>query len=134
MSELRNLCFAPFAPQRRLHKRWGARCRLRAGLRQSRLRLVGSSTRPRRPIVLENVTMRLRVQCYAGRKADERPLRFQLNDHEYVVEEVVDRWYGPEHAFFKVRANDGNLYIIRHQASVPDGGWELVSFRQTKPA
>ena len=27
------------------------------------------------------VTMRLRVHCYAGRKADERPLRFQLNKH-----------------------------------------------------
>jgi hypothetical protein len=77
--------------------------------------------------------MRVHVQCYAGRKADERPLRFQLNDHEYMVEEVVDRWHGPEHAFFKVRADDGNLYIIRHQTSVPDGDWELVSFRQTKP-
>lgn len=78
--------------------------------------------------------MNLQVQCYAARKADERPVRFQLNDREYLVEEVVDQWYGPEHVFFKLRASDGNLYILRHQTSAPDGGWELVSFRQTRPA
>ena len=78
--------------------------------------------------------MRLDVQCYAGRKADERPLRFELNDREYLVEEVLDQWYGPEHQFFKLRADDGNLYILRHQTSVPNAEWELVSFRQTKPA
>ena len=32
--------------------------------------------------------MRLHVVCYSGRKEDERPLRFQLDDHEYFVEEV----------------------------------------------
>jgi hypothetical protein len=77
--------------------------------------------------------MRLQVQCYAGHKSDERPLRFQLNDHEYSVEEVLDQWYGPDHAFFKLRANDGNIYILRRQTSVPAGDWELVSFRQSKP-
>jgi len=53
--------------------------------------------------------LNLRVQCYAGRKADERPVRFQLGDHEYVVEEIVDQWYGPDGTFYKVRADDGNL-------------------------
>ena len=76
--------------------------------------------------------MRLHVQCYAGRKGDERPLRFRLNEHEYLVEEVVDQWYGPEHEFFKLRADDCNLYIFRHQTSVPDGEWELVSFREIR--
>jgi hypothetical protein len=73
--------------------------------------------------------MRVRVECYAGRKADERPVRFRLDGHEYMVEEVTDQWYGPEHAFFKVRANDGKVYILRHETAVPDGGWDLVSFR-----
>jgi hypothetical protein len=39
-------------------------------------------------------------------------------------------WYGPEHVFFKVRADDGRLYILRHEPSVPDGEWKLVSFRE----
>lgn len=56
--------------------------------------------------------MTLRVRCYAGRKADERPVWFQLADNEYMVEEVLDQWYGPNETFYKVRADDGNLYIF----------------------
>jgi len=54
--------------------------------------------------------MKLRVECYAGGRADERPIRFQLDSNVYMVEEVLDQWYGPSDAFFKVRADDGNLY------------------------
>ena len=80
---------------------------------------------------LRDNTERMRVDCYSGRKADERPVRFRLDGREYLVEEVLDQWYGPEHAFFKIRADDGNLYILRHQTSVPDGEWDLVSFRKS---
>lgn len=75
--------------------------------------------------------MKLQVECYSGRKADEKPVRFRLDGNEYVVEEVLDQWYGPEDVFFKLRADDGNLYILRHQTSVPEGEWELVSFRKS---
>jgi len=78
----------------------------------------------------DNCDMHVQVECYAGRKADERPRRFRLAEHEYTVEEVLDTWYGPEHVFFKIRADDGCLYILRHETSVPDGDWELVSFRE----
>ena len=73
--------------------------------------------------------MRLQVQCYAGSKADERPVRFRLKDRDFIVEEVLDQWYGPGDAFFKVRADDGNLYILRHNP--PTDEWSLESFRQT---
>jgi hypothetical protein len=73
--------------------------------------------------------MKVQVQCYAGRAADERPVRFRLEEHEYMVEEVLDQWYGPEHLFFKVRADNGKVYILRRATSVPDGEWDLVSFR-----
>ena len=72
--------------------------------------------------------MKLLVESYAGRKADERPIRFQLGDRTYQVDEVLDQWYGPEHAFFKVRADDGNLYILRHDER--GGEWRLESFRK----
>ncbi|MBZ5594216.1 MAG: hypothetical protein LAP39_18400 [Acidobacteriia bacterium] len=74
--------------------------------------------------------MKVRVECYSGRKADERPVRFQLDGRDYVVEEVLDRWYGPRDAFFKVRADDGNLYILRQDQSTPEGLWHLESFRR----
>ena len=38
-----------------------------------------------------------------------------------MVEEVLDQWYGPSDAFYKVRADDGNLYILRRETSTPDG-------------
>ena len=43
-----------------------------------------------------------------------------------MVEEVLDQWYGPEDAFYKVRADDGNLYILRRETSTLDGTWHLV--------
>ena len=70
--------------------------------------------------------MKVQVECYAGRKADERPVRFRFDEHEHSVDEVLDSWYGPDHVFFKLRADDGNLYILRHETSVP-GDWELIS-------
>ncbi len=74
--------------------------------------------------------MKVQVECYSGRKADERPLRFRLDEHAYRVEAVLDQWYGPEDVFFKLRADDGIVYILRRQTSAPDGDWELVSFRE----
>jgi hypothetical protein len=74
--------------------------------------------------------MKLEVDCYSGRTADERPVRFRLAGHEYMVEEMLDQWYGPSDVFFKVRADDGNLYILRRVTSTPDGLWHLESFRQ----
>ena len=47
-----------------------------------------------------------------------------------MVEEVLDQWYGPQDVFYKVRADDGNLYILRQQTSEPDKLWDLVSFRR----
>lgn len=74
--------------------------------------------------------MQLEVECYSGHKADERPVRFRLDRREYLVEELLDHWYGQDDEFFKVRADDGNLYILRHETSAPEGCWHLVSFRQ----
>lgn len=72
----------------------------------------------------------MQVECYSGHKADERPLRFRSEGHEYRIEQILDQWYGPDHAWYKVRADDGNVYFLRHRTSEPDGAWEMVSFRK----
>ena len=74
----------------------------------------------------------MRVHCYAGHKADERPVRFELGGREYVVEEIIDRWYGPSDAFFKVRADDGNLYTLSHPVGSSEAHWQLESFRTAR--
>jgi len=35
--------------------------------------------------------MKLEVDCYSGRAADERPVRFRLEDCQYMVEEILDQ-------------------------------------------
>jgi hypothetical protein len=74
--------------------------------------------------------MRLRVECHAGYKAYERPIRFHMNEADYFVEEVLDQWYGPDDAYFKVRADDGNIYILRRSTSTAEGAWTLESYRR----
>jgi hypothetical protein len=45
----------------------------------------------------------VQVESYAGWKAAERPVRFRFDEHEYMIEEVLNSWYGPEHVFFRVQ-------------------------------
>ena len=70
--------------------------------------------------------MNIRVECYSGYKADERPLRFCLGERWLKVEEVADRWYDPEATYFRVRAEDGDLYVLRR--AEPQGVWTLAAF------
>jgi hypothetical protein len=87
----------------------------------------------------------LKVECYAGYKADQEPRRFSFpgahhqsnsplkpsairSTRTYQVTEVLDRWYGPDYECFRVRADDHNLYVLRHQLG--QDSWSLDSFRR----
>jgi hypothetical protein len=70
---------------------------------------------------------RIRVECYAGYKQDQRPLKFSLGENTLAVEEVEDQWYSPGATYFRVRADDGNRYILRHDEG--DDRWTLTAFR-----
>jgi hypothetical protein len=69
----------------------------------------------------------IRVQCYAGYKADEKPRRFSLRGRDFIVSEVDDQWYSPAAVYFRVLADDGNYYVLRHD-EVQDS-WTLDAFR-----
>jgi hypothetical protein len=56
----------------------------------------------------------VQVECYAGYKADERPVRFRLGDRTLDVQSVVDQWHSPSEVYFRVIAGDGNTYILCH--------------------
>ena len=70
----------------------------------------------------------VQVQCHWGSNTLDHPDRFTLGDRDYAVEELLDRWYGQNDTYFKLRAGDGNIYILRHN-SVSDT-WSLESFRR----
>ena len=74
--------------------------------------------------------MVLKVECYSGYKADERPVRFQLGSQDHMVEEVLDQWHSPDATFFRVRSDDGNVYVLRHTISPQEDVWTLESFRR----
>ena len=69
--------------------------------------------------------MRVEVQTYSGFTADERPVRFQMSGRDYEVQELLDKWYGPDDTWYKVLA-EGGIYILRLN---PTEGWTLESFR-----
>ena len=69
----------------------------------------------------------MRVECYSGYRSDQRPLRFSLGGQILDVEEVEDQWYGPSARYFRVCANDGDIYILRHEET--DDSWSLDAFR-----
>ncbi len=81
------------------------------------------------------MSLYLNVDCYSGYKADERPLRFSFADkpHGRVIEvrEVLDQWYGIGYHCFRVLADDGDFYILRHQQA--EDSWVLDSFRRGAP-
>ena len=74
--------------------------------------------------------MKLEVDCYSGRTADERPVRFRLEDCQYMVEELLDQWYGPQMPFTKfARMMAISISCVGKRRRLMDP-WHLVSFRQ----
>lgn len=74
----------------------------------------------------------IRVECDAGYRADEPPLRFVLRGRLFEVVEVEDRWYSPGMVYFRLIANDGNFYILCHVEGLD--AWSLDGFRASRDA
>ena len=72
--------------------------------------------------------MRIAVECYAGYRGEQEPRAFTLGERRLGVTSILDRWLAPDHGYFKVAADDGNTYILRHD-EVRDE-WELGAFRK----
>lgn len=73
----------------------------------------------------------IHVECYAGYRADQRPVRFTLGGREFQVEQVDDQWYSPDAVYFRVRTADGNFYVLRHDETRDE--WTLDAFRAAGP-
>lgn len=67
------------------------------------------------------------VDCYAGYRGEETPVRLRLGDRLVEVDEVLDRWLAPDHRYFKVRTGEG-IYILRND--ITSGQWELTMFER----
>ena len=68
----------------------------------------------------------IRVECYAGYRGEETPLRFYYGERKVEVAAVLDRWLAPDHRYFKVKGDDAAIYIIRYD--VASDRWALTMF------
>jgi hypothetical protein len=74
----------------------------------------------------------IRVEASAGPRGEPTPRRFYLGSRQVEVAEVLDRWPGSDHSYYKVRAEDGDLYILLHEPGLDR--WELTLFSSASMA
>lgn len=68
------------------------------------------------------------VECYSGHRGEETPRAILLGDRRVVVVGIIDQWLAPDHRYFKLRGEDGDIYLVRHDAA--SGNWELTMFER----
>jgi hypothetical protein len=71
--------------------------------------------------------MELIVECRSDPRRGEIPVRFGWPGRMRRVEEVLDCWQGERHRDFRLRADDGSVYILRHD--LHGGSWQIHFFR-----
>jgi hypothetical protein len=69
----------------------------------------------------------VRVECYAGYKGDERPVRVHFGDRALQIVAIEDCWYSPGATFFRVVVEGGDRYVLHRE----DGQdlWSVSAFR-----
>jgi hypothetical protein len=58
--------------------------------------------------------------------SDEAPHAFSIGGRRVGVAEVLDHWHGAAHCYYKLRGDDGAVYILRHDHA--HGAWELTVY------
>ncbi len=75
--------------------------------------------------------MEIRVECYAGYRGQQEPAAFWLGERRLEVREILDRWIGPDYRYFRVRTDEPDLYVLRHDAA--HDRWTLGAFTRGAP-
>jgi hypothetical protein len=73
----------------------------------------------------------VRVECYAGYKADERPGRMLLDGQMVEIAVIEDRWYSPGSTYFRILLRNGERYVLRRQEA--RDVWTIEGFRVANP-
>ncbi len=71
--------------------------------------------------------MKIQVECYAGYRGEETPRRLVFDERSIEVIEVIDRWFGSDHRYFKIKGSDKATYIIRQD--IPTLAWEMTMYQ-----
>jgi hypothetical protein len=57
---------------------------------------------------------RVKVIAYSGYRAEERPMRFELEGKEIMVKEVISEWRDEEGWGFMVTGDDAREYFLKY--------------------
>ena len=76
--------------------------------------------------------MPLRVCCYSGYRSSQEPVAFWLGDRKLEVRAILDRWYSPTQRWFRVDADDGHTYVLRHDEQSDE--WDIAAFTASRQA
>lgn len=52
------------------------------------------------------------------------PVSFTVGGKTLNVEEIIDRWQGDSEEYYKLRADDNRVYIIRYDKGLDE--WEMT--------
>jgi hypothetical protein len=71
--------------------------------------------------------MQINVEMHSGYGDFQVPRRFWLDGREVKVSDNLDQWHGADYRYFKLKGDDGNLYILRLDQIELE--WELIVFQ-----
>ncbi len=69
----------------------------------------------------------VKVECYAGYRANERPLRMTLGEQTLEIVKVEDRWHSPGETYFRVCVKGGDRYVLKYVEA--QDVWSLEGYR-----
>ena len=69
----------------------------------------------------------IKVEFCSKLQTKERPIAFHVCDRRYRIKEIVDRWYGVGEVFFKVEADDNNIYLLKYEEG--QDCWDLIFYQ-----
>ncbi|MFC1513094.1 hypothetical protein ACFL5J_01455 [Thermodesulfobacteriota bacterium] len=75
---------------------------------------------------LVDVRIDISVECESGYDGEETPYCFLVCRRPRLVTQVLDRWLVGDQRNFKVKGDDGGLYVLRHMMTADR--WELTLY------
>ena len=75
---------------------------------------------------IADACIEINVDCESGYDGEETPCRFLVCSRPRLVTQVLDRWLVGDQRNFKVKGDDGGLYVLRHVLTLDR--WELTLY------
>lgn len=70
------------------------------------------------------------VEGFWENDSNVRPAAFSLMGRPYKVKEIIDTWHAKVAVYFKVKAEDDNIYLLKYDERQEQ--WDLVFFQNPR--